>query len=120
MGRIYSPPKDVEPAPRLKDFMVGGKFDSKKMDEAEEKWTEKLRDWCKANSPGRKYVGEIIQQGVADGYAQYMVFSLRPLVLLHLELGDSYQFQWDSRWTASDVKEMVERRKKMNSLFGQA
>ena len=65
-------------------------------------------------------MGEIIQQGVADGYAQYMVLSLRPLVLIHLPLGDAYQFQWDHRWTASDVKMMVDQRKKMQSLFKQA
>lgn len=120
MGKIYSPPKDVEPVPGWADFEVDGKFDMKKMEEVEKEWTEKLRDWCKANSPGRKYVGEIIRQHVADGYAQYMVFSLRPLVLLHLELGDAYQFQWDHRWTVSDVKGMVEYGKRMDSLFGQA
>lgn len=119
MGKIYSPPEDIGPAPRMKDFMVDGKFDGKKMEEDEEKWTEKLRDWCKMNSSG-KYVGEIVQQGVADGYAQYMVLSLRPLALIHLALGDGYQFQWAHRWTASDVKEMIDQRKKMASLFGQA
>lgn len=120
MGKIYSPPKDVEPVPGMEDFMVDGKFNMKKMEEVEEKWTETLRDWCKVNSPGRKYVGEIIRQGVADGYAQYMVLSLKPLVLIHLSLGDAYQFQWAHRWTASDVKEMIEREKKMQSLFKQA
>ena len=119
MGKIYAPPKEVEPAPKMRDFMIDGKFDSIKMDEAEEKWVDKLRDWCKKNSSERKYVGEIIQQGVADGYAQYMVRSLRPLVLLHLSLGDGYQFQWAHRWTVSDIKMMIDQEKKMQSSFKQ-
>jgi hypothetical protein len=120
MGKIYAPPKEIKPAPRLRDFMVKGRFDSKKMDEAEEKWIDELRTWCKTES-NSKYVGEVIRQGVADGYAQYMVYSLRPLVLIHLSLGDGYQFQWAHRWTASDIKTMVDQRKKMESfLFKQA
>jgi len=118
MGKIYAPPKEVGPAPRLRDFMGENKFDIDGMDKAEEEWTDKLRTWCKTES-NSKYVGEIVQQGVADGYAQYMVFSLKPLVLIHLPLGDSWQFQWAHRWTASDVKMMVEQRKKMDSLFKQ-
>jgi len=119
MGKIYAPPKDIGPAPGWKDFEVDGKFNMKKMEEVEKEWTDKLRTWCKMNS-NSKYVGEVIQEGVADGYAQYMVFNLRPLELIHLSLGDAYQFQWAHRWTASDVKMMIERQKKMQSLFGQA
>ena len=118
MGKIYAPPKEIEPAPRLRDFMIDGRFDSKKMDEAEEEWTDKLRDWCKKDSSD-KYVGEIIRQGVADGCAQYMILSLRPLVLLHLPLGDGYQFQWAHRWTVSDIKMMIDQEKKMQSSFKQ-
>ena len=118
MGKVYSPPEEIKPAPRLRDFMIDGKFNMKKMEETEEEWIDELRTWCKMNSNG-KYVGEMIREPVADGYAQYMVFSLRPLVLLHLPLGDAYQFQWDNRWTASDVKMMIEQEKKMDSLFKQ-
>jgi len=119
MGKIYDPPKEIKPTPELRDFRVDGKFDSKKMDEAEEKWIGELRTWCKANSNG-EYVGEVVHQGVADGYAQYMVYSLKPLELIHIPLGDSYQFQWAHRWTASDIKMMIEQRKKMKSMFKQA
>lgn len=119
MGKIYAPPKEVGPAPRLRDFMDNGKFDSKKMDKAEEEWKDKLRTWCKTHSNG-EYVGELIQEPVADGYAQYMVFRLRPLALIHLPLGDGYQFQWAHRWTASDIKEMVERERRMRELFSKA
>lgn len=120
MGKIYSAPEDIGPVPEMSDFMVDGKFSMNRLEEVEERWTKKLRDWCKANSPGHKYVGEIIRQGVADGYAQYMVLSLRPLALIHLPLGDAYQFQWAHRWTASDVKEMIEQEKRMQILLKQA
>lgn len=120
MGKIYAPPKELEEtAPRLKDFIIEGKYDADGMDKAEEKWIDELRTWCKTESNGN-YVGEVVRQGVADGYAQYMVYSLKPLVLIHLPLGDAYDFQWAHRWTASDVKMMVEQEKKMQSLFGQA
>jgi len=119
MAKIYAPPKSVGPAPGWKDFEVGGKFNMKRMEEVEKKWTDELRVWCKTQSAG-KYIGEIVQQGVADGYAQYMIFSLKPLGLIHLSLGDAYQFEWAHRWTASDVKMMVEREKKIQSLFRQA
>jgi hypothetical protein len=119
MGKIYAPPKKVGPAPELRDFMINGRFDSEKMDEAEEKWINELKLWCAIHSSG-KYVGEVIRQGVADGYAQYMVYSLRPLELIHLPLGDGYQFQWAHRWTAADVKSMIDREKKMQSLFKRA
>lgn len=117
MGKIYAPPKEIGPTPELRDFMTDGRFNSEKMDEAEEAWIDKLRDWCKEYDSEHKYVGEIIRQGVADGCAQYMVLSLRPLVLIHLPLGDAYQFQWAHRWTASDVKMLVDRGKKMQSMF---
>ena len=119
MAEVYAPPVGVGSVPRLRDFMSDGKFDSKGMKEAEEKWKNELRTWCKKNSSGRKYVGEIIQEPVADGYAQYMVFSLRPLILIHLPIGDSYQFRWDRRWTAADVKSMVEQRKALDKFFKQ-
>lgn len=118
MGKIYSTPKGIKPSPETHDFMVDGKFDFKGMVEAEKKWVDELRDWCKADSDG-EYVGEVIREGVADGYAQYMVYSLKPLALIHLPLGDGYQFQWAHRWTASDIKMMIEREKKLEGLFTQ-
>ena len=44
MGEIYYPPEEVGPTPRFRDCMTDGKYDSLKMDEAEKKWTDKLRD----------------------------------------------------------------------------
>ena len=120
MGKIYAPPKEIGPAPEFREFRIDGKFNMGKMEEVEKEWTDKLRAWCKKDSPEHKYIGEIIREQVADGYAQYMVYSLKPLALIHLSLGDAYQFKWAHRWTASDVKAMIEQRKKLKSLFEQA
>jgi len=120
MGKIYAPPKELEATvPKLRNFIIDGRFNAGKMDKAEEKWTDELRTWCKTES-NSEYVGEVIRQVVADGYARYMVFSLKPLVLIHMSLGDGYQFQWAHRWTASDVKMLVDQRKKMESFFKKA
>jgi len=69
MGKIYAPPKELEATvPKLRNFIIDGRFNAGKMDKAEEKWTDELRTWCKTES-NSEYVGEVIRQVVADGYA---------------------------------------------------
>lgn len=79
---------------------------------------EKVRETCIANC-SHKLAGEIVRFGVADGYAEYMVYSVRPLALLHLETLDCYQIpEAHSRGlTLSDIKKMVEWEKNLSALF---
>jgi hypothetical protein len=110
MGKVYSPPKAVGEQP---------KFDIKDYEgycACENKYVEDIKAWAKTNGNG-KYAGEVIQFPVADGYAQYVVLSLKPVALIHLPVGDAWQYQYVNRLTASDIKNEVERGRALNKLF---
>lgn len=64
-----------------------------------------------------KNVGEVIKFQVADGYAQYMVISMRPLRLMHLPLIDSYEFNYVHLMTTKEVNDQIEANKKWEELF---
>lgn len=75
----------------------------------EEEYIAKLRSAATMANDG-EYVGEIVKWQRGDGYAVYMVWSERPLEVMHLAIGDA--------WTAepslirglrlADVKQQVE------------
>jgi hypothetical protein len=115
MGKIYQPPNEIGPPPK---FQVSISY--KEMVKLEEDWVKRLRKWCKDNSKEAEYIGDIVKQPVADGYAQYMIFSLKPVFLIHLELGDAYEFEWAHRWTAKDIKMIIEKTKELNNILQQA
>ena len=76
-------------------------------------------DWKSYEKECREYIDEIIELAksnascpeageeirfpVADGYARYIVFSIKPLELIHLDIGDGWHFQYANRLTAKDV-----------------
>ena len=64
-----------------------------------------------------KNIGEIISFPVADGAAEYMVASLRPLELVHLPLGDAWSFQYAHLLTAKEVNKKIESSKAIAKLF---
>jgi len=113
MAKIYSIPEEFEAT--IPQFETSTTLDDRVKREKE--WLNELRGWIHANVSNGKYSGEIVRDGVADGYAQYMIISLRPLELMHLPLVDGYQSRWAHRWTAADVKRMVEREKSLRELF---
>jgi len=108
---IYSGVEGIDP-PEI-DF---SNYNHKKYEEATDKYIEQVKEFCRKNSKG-KNVGEIIKFGVADGYARYMVHSLRPLELIHLPLDDAYQSEFAELLTIKKVNEMVEREKVLKKLF---
>jgi len=112
MAKIYSIPQEFEAT--MPTWSIANDRDENIR--REEEWLEKLSQWCKTHGSG-KYGGQIVRDGVADGYAQYMVFSLRPLQLIHIPLGDAWQSRWAHRWTAADIKQMVERERALAELF---
>lgn len=112
MAKIFAIPEQFEAS---KPFWSLEK-DRRENLRIEAEWLEKLSQWCKTHGSG-EYAGEIVRDQVADGYAQYMVFSLRPLRLIHIPLLDGYQSRWAHRWTVADVKQMVEQRRAMDALF---
>lgn len=111
---IYDPPEEIGDTP---DVMSCDSWDE--IEEKEKEWTEKLEKWCKKNSKSKsKYIGKVIREPVADGYAQYMILSLRPLAIVYMPLGDGYEFRWANRWTVSDVKMLADRLEDIKNLFG--
>jgi hypothetical protein len=84
--KIYSCPKEV-PAPEP-DY---GNYDHAKERQAEEAHQANLKAWLQKRGYTGKYTGEIYREGVADGYALYMVGHGRSFCLIHLPYGDAYQ-----------------------------
>ena len=112
MGKIFSPPKEIEDPPKF--FL-----NYKDYEKAAKEWQNKLRTWCTSISDD-KYAGEIVYESVADGQALYMVLSLKPVQLIHIPLFDAWEFQWAHRWTASDIKKMIKRRKVLENIFSRS
>jgi hypothetical protein len=64
-----------------------------------------------------KNVGEIVKFAVADGYAEYMILSMRPLKLIHIPLGDAYEFPYAHLMTASEINKKLDTQKMLEQLF---
>jgi hypothetical protein len=64
-------------------------------------------------------VGEIIQFPVADGYAMYMVSSMKPLELIHLPFGDGWSFQYVHLLKAKDVQQKIDQAKALTKFFSE-
>lgn len=114
MARIFNPPKSLkEPS------LSFDKINSYK--EECEKYMQDLKTILLNNAKVKQKpttnVGEVIQFPAADGYAQYMVASMKPLELVHIPLGDAWHFQYVNRLTAKDVQEKINQQQAINRLF---
>jgi hypothetical protein len=104
-AKVYSSPEEIKPP----SFGDGGKFDHKAYDAEEERYVKELREWLKSEGFTGEFVGGIIYFPIADGKAAYMVASLRPLTLIHMNWGDA----WDADkillrgLVAQDVKDLL-------------
>lgn len=97
--KVYAPPTGIEPIP-LGDWQNWQKH--------EKRYTDDLKKWCKRENPSGKLVGEIVRFPVADSFAAYMVLRLRPLELIHMEIGDAWHFQYIERLTVKDIRKQVQ------------
>lgn len=113
MAKIYSPPEGFDPP------QWDPKLSHKENDKAEDEYMEKLKAWAKKHGKG-KTAGEMIYFPVADGKAVYMVFSLKPVTLIHVPVGDAWHFQYAHRLTASDVRKEIEGAKTLRGIFATA
>jgi len=115
MGQIYSTPKEIGDVPELGLDVC----DKKSIDayfKKEEEYLKKVQEWCKKHGSG-KYAGEVITFPVGDGKAVYVVWKLKPVSLIHVPLGDAWQFQYAHRLTAADVKKEIEGARALAALF---
>ena len=83
----------------------------------EEEYVRAIQEWALKNGDGSPECGQEIRFSVGDGSARYIVLSMRPVRLIHLDVCDGYRFHYANRLTASDVREEVARRKAMDDLF---
>jgi hypothetical protein len=75
--------------------------------ESDKKYIADLKAWCLANKPG-KNSGEIVEFQYADGYAKYMVASMKPLELIHLNVDDAWELPHVNRLTAQDIQKNLD------------
>lgn len=84
-----------------------------------EKYVSDLRESLKGQNTTGKNVGEIIRFPVADGTAEYMVASMRPLELVHIGIGDGYQYPDVALYKAKDVQAKIDQQKKLDQFFAE-
>jgi hypothetical protein len=109
MAKIFNPPSSI----------IQPEFDWKNIDafySAQEKYISDLKDFCLKRKKG-KDVGEVIKFQVADGYAEYMIASLRPLELIHIPVADAYKFPYIERLTEADIVQKLDFQNKLKKLF---
>jgi hypothetical protein len=108
-AKIYSAPSSIK-KPELNFKDIKAYHDDCKRYETE------LKDVLTKRNSG-KHVGAIIKFPVADGYARYMVASMRPLELVHIPLDDEWQFEYAQNLTAKDVEAKIAQEEAMAKLF---
>ena len=111
-AKIYSVPKEIE-VPKM-NF---ANFNLKDYNESIDKFVENLTNHVKKLGYVGKHVGEIIHFPVADGRAEYMVLNLKPLMLIHLPIGDAWHYEYIERLTAADVTKKIEQQKALDEMF---
>ncbi len=96
-AKVFNPPADIKlPS-----------FSSKTYREDEEKYVKQIKDFVTKRKAG-KNIGEIVRFQVADGYAEYMVASMKPLELVHLPTGDAWEYQYINRLTVKDIQQRLD------------
>lgn len=109
-AKIYSHPDHIKkPKINWEDFSAYQK--------EEDEFVEKLRKFCKedyAPNQDQNYIGELITFPVADSQAVYMVMSLSPLKLMHVPIGDAWEYRDADLYTTKRVKEVIDAKKRLD------
>jgi len=109
MAVIYSAPKEV----KLPSFDW---TNMQKYAEESKKYIADLKQHIKDMGYKGKNVGEIVRFAVADGYAEYMVLSMRPLSLIHIPLDDAYEFPYVHLMTSTEINKKIELQKMLSKM----
>jgi hypothetical protein len=111
MAKIFSVPKEIkEPKFSLDQTRADH-------DKDVERYKNECRELIKKNGWTGKHSGEIISYQVADGFAQYMVVSVRPVQLLHLSYGDGYRFEMESKIDAKEIERKIKQSQALKKIF---
>lgn len=112
MATIYSSPDGIK-IPRW-EFKIG--MTDNKADE--QRYIDELKEFCVKRNPTQEHIGEIITFPVADGKACYMVAAVKPVQLIHMPIGDAWNFEYAHRLTKKDIVLKIEQQKSLDKLFG--
>ncbi len=110
MATIYALPKEVS-VPT---------FDWSNIPQYEkdcDKFKEDLKAYIKSMGYDEEQVGEVIHFPVADGRAEYMVASLKPVMLFHLPIGDAWHYQNAELLTKKAIIDKLTQQKALDELF---
>ena len=110
MAQIFNSPDGVK-VPEL-DFKNFAQYEKDC-----ENYKKDLKAWLNKNGFNGKNVGETIRFPVADGYAHYMVASMKPVQLIHLPLGDAWHFEFAHLMTAKEVQTKIDGQNALKKLF---
>jgi hypothetical protein len=113
MAKIYNVPKVI----KVPEINFNGRFNIKKYDEEVEKFKQQLKDHLINLGYTDEHVGEIISFPVADGKAMYMVAKLKPVMLVHLPLGDAWEFEYAHLLTKTEVIKKIQQHKALEKIF---
>ena len=113
MAQVFRAPEDFEaPVLTLDDYRAGT-WQTKEAD-----YIERLADRAKMNGTN-PLLGKVIRFQRGDGFAQYMLWSTKPVQLIWLELGDAWQVEeaLTRGLRLSDIREQVEREQRLREFF---
>lgn len=115
MAKVYSPPVGFDPP----EFDINLSYDA--YTKLENDYIARLAAEAKKHSSG-DLVGEVIRFGVADGHAVYMVWTQKPLALVHVPIGDAWQIPvaHSRGLTITEVRQMVQGSKNLAKLFSKS
>ncbi len=111
MATIYAVPDDVKvPIFNWKDREAG---------EADEKrFIDEMVAFVKNYHPdGGEHIGKTIKFPWADSYAIYMIASMKPLQLVHLPLGDAWEYPMAQRLKRTDVELKIQQQESLDKMF---
>ena len=111
MGKIYNGIKGIAKP----SFKVP--FDYKVYEQQTEEYIKQIQKLAR-NQNKCPEAGEIIYFSVCDGKAAYVVLSLSPVELIHLDIYDGYQYEYANRLTAKDIREKIRQNKVLCEIFG--
>ena len=110
MAKIYDVPSEIE----LPQFDFSKPYSEYKAKEDE--YLAKVKKLLVDHNP-TEHVGEIITFPVADGQACYMVASLKPVCLVHLPIGDAWNFQYVHLLTKKEVVLKIQQQNSFNKMW---
>lgn len=119
MAKVFRAPEGYD-APDFMDAFVDGRYDFEADDRQTKAYIARLAEWCRARPDGKgDLVGEVVRFPIADGYAQYMIMSHRPLSLIHLAIHDAWSIpEAHARGLRlSDLRGQVEADRRWKELF---